>query len=444
MRLTETQTPGDEDPPSQRRAGPHNGRGLRVALLYNAKEHAPKTEGLPLDKYDELDSLEYVRAYAEALRSAGHTVFSAEGGPGLAGKLARRKVDICFNTCEGHRGDSREAQVPALLEMLGLPYTGARVMALAITLDKAMTKRVLAHHGLPTPRFQEFNRADQPLDPSLQFPLFTKPNREGTAIGISNKSIVRDEAALRERVAYLLEAYRETVLVEEYVDGRDITCGLIGNLADPNLPVPADGVPSSDGPRVPGGSADWNGVHFFPLSEVDHTSYEPGRAPIYSHRLKVDLADDYHFFCPAEVPDPIARQVRRLTVETFRVTQCLDFCRVDFRLDPGDDYPDITVRVGEAVQRGEAERGIIVCGSGVGASVAANKLRGVRASVCHDTYSARQGVEHDDMNVLCLGARVIGGELARELVRAFAGAAFSGAEKYRRRLAKVTALEKKN
>jgi len=113
------------------------------------------------------------------------------------------------------------------------------------------------------------------------------------------------------------------------------------------------------------------------------------------------------------------------------------------RLDPEDDYPDIASEVAATIQRGEAARGIIVCGSGVGASVAANKLRGVRAAVCHDAYSAHQGVEHDDMNVLCLGARVIGGELARELVRAFAGAAFSGEEKYRRRLAKVMALEKK-
>ena len=337
MQQAELPAGADEDPLSKRRAGPKNSRrGLRVALLYNAKEHAPKVQGAPDDKFDELDPLDYVQAYAAALRSAGHTVFSADGGPSLAGKLARRKVDICFNTCEGYRGDSREAQVPALLEMMGVPYTGARVMALAITLDKAMTKRVLAYHGLPTPRFQEFERADPPLDPGLRFPLFTKPNREGTAIGISYKSIVRDEAALRERVAYLLDAYHETVLVEEYVDGRDVTCGLVGNLADPTLPTPPTGIPAAD-PLTPGGSADWNGLHLFPMSEVDHTSYEPGRAPIYSHRLKVDLADDYHFFCPAVLPDAVARQLRRLTVETFRVTQCLDFCRVDFRLDVNDN-----------------------------------------------------------------------------------------------------------
>lgn len=111
-------------------------------------------------------------------------------------------------------------------------------------------------------------------------------------------------------------------------------------------------------------------------------------------------------------------------------------------LDMADDYPDFAAAVGRAVAEGRADRGILLCGSGVGAAVAANKIPGVRACVCHDTYSARQGVEHDDLNVLCLGARVVGQELVGELVRAFLGAAFSGQERHRRRLEKVIALER--
>ena len=110
-------------------------------------------------------------------------------------------------------------------------------------------------------------------------------------------------------------------------------------------------------------------------------------------------------------------------------------------MDPGDDYPDYAKAVGKAVLRGEAERGIIICGSGVGACVAANKLPGIRAGLCHDTYSAHQGVEHDNMNVLCLGARIIGVALALELVQAFIGATFSGEERHRRRLAKIAEIE---
>ncbi len=110
--------------------------------------------------------------------------------------------------------------------------------------------------------------------------------------------------------------------------------------------------------------------------------------------------------------------------------------------DPSDDYPDFARAVGEAIQRGVADRGVLICGSGVGAAVAATKMRGIRASVCMDTYSAHQGVEHDNMNVLSLGARIIGPELARELVKAYVSAQFSGAERHVRRLNKVLAIEK--
>jgi len=109
--------------------------------------------------------------------------------------------------------------------------------------------------------------------------------------------------------------------------------------------------------------------------------------------------------------------------------------------DPEDDYPDFAQRLGESIVAGKADRGILICGSGVGASVAANKIRGIRSAVCHDTYSAHQGVEHDDMNVLTLGSRVIGPEAALECAVAFLGATFSGEPRHRRRLGKVLAIE---
>src|SRR6185436_3950284 len=114
-----------------------------------------------------------------------------------------------------------------------------------------------------------------------------------------------------------------------------------------------------------------------------------------------------------------------------------------FTCDPQDDYPDFAERVGEAIKSGEASRGILICGSGVGVSVAANKIPGIRAGMCHDTYSAHQGVEHDDINVLVLGSRVVGNELAKDLVKAFLGAKFSGEERHVRRLGKVKAIEAK-
>jgi len=146
---------------------------------------------------------------------------------------------------------------------------------------------------------------------------------------------------------------------------------------------------------------------------------------------RIAIAADHAGF---SLKEEIAAQLRR---EGFRV---LDLGT--YTLEPVD-YPDYARAIGEAIQADKAERGILVCGSGVGACVAANKMKGVRAGLCHDTYSARQGVEHDDMNVLCLGARVIGIELARELVSAFLSARFSGEERHVRRLEKLKEMEAK-
>jgi ribose 5-phosphate isomerase B len=146
--------------------------------------------------------------------------------------------------------------------------------------------------------------------------------------------------------------------------------------------------------------------------------------------MKVAVAADH---AGSILLTPVLEQIRRLGHEA------LDLGTHD-AVTP-DDYPDRAADVAKALTSGQAERGVLICGSGVGASVAANKVRGIRAAVCHDTYSAHQGVEHDNMNVLCLGSRVIGEALAVELVRAFVGATFSGEARHRRRLEKIAVME---
>ena len=315
--------PDDTDPllagrPAAQAQSSALGRALRVAVLHNIQDDAPGDHAQTNDALAELDNLRNVGDYAAAIRELVHKVIALEGNPELPLRFAEHPVDVCFNTCEGFRGDSREAQVPALLEMLGMRYTASKVLALAVTLDKAMTKRVLAYHGLPTPLFQEFSDPRQPLDDALRLrlaegrPLFIKPNHEGTGIGIYGDSLVHSESDLRDKVAYIRNAYRQTALVEEYVEGRDVTCGLVGNFG-------------------PDGSAD--SLHVFPISEVDHSVYPEGTEPFYSYTLKVALADSYCSLCPAPLGDALTAEVRRLTVETFRACGCLDVARVDFRLD---------------------------------------------------------------------------------------------------------------
>ena len=145
--------------------------------------------------------------------------------------------------------------------------------------------------------------------------------------------------------------------------------------------------------------------------------------------MRIVVGADHRGYC---LKDVIAEQWRAAGHEVLDVGT---------NGDESVDYPDLALAVAKAIRNGQAERGVLVCGSGVGAVVAANKIAGIRAGLCHDTYSAHQGVEHDDMNMVCMGSRVIGEELALEIVKAFVGASFSGEERYRRRLAKVRELE---
>ena len=130
---------------------------LKVAVLANLKKNAPQWEGMPEDQWDDLDSEKTVLALVDAIRAGGYNAEFLEGDETLMITLPKYRPDICFNICEGHFGDSREAQVPAILEMLRIPYTGSRVLTLAMALDKPMTKRILWWHELPTPAFQEFD-----------------------------------------------------------------------------------------------------------------------------------------------------------------------------------------------------------------------------------------------------------------------------------------------
>lgn len=306
---------------------------LHVAVLANLKKNATTFPGMAEDFWADLDSEETVEAIAGALRRCGHRVTILEGDGTLYDRLRQVEPDVCFNICEGHFGDSREAHVPAILEMLRIPYTGSKVLTLALTLDKPMTKRVLAFHGLPTPAFQVFERAGEPLDPELAFPLFVKPSRQGTGMGISPQSIVQDEAALRAQVAKLIDAYAEPVLVEHFVEGRDITVGVVGNLVPPVAwRVPED----EEAPRV------HHGLRFLPPLEIELGQYAEEEGGIYTHRAKVELAEKLTYVCPAPLDPDLVEELNWLSAATFRVTGCLDVARVDFRLDVSDgDRPYI-------------------------------------------------------------------------------------------------------
>lgn len=301
---------------------------FRVALLANLKANAPKFEGMPEDQWDDLDSEKTIQALVNAIRAGGNQCEFLEGDITLYDTIRRYRPDICFNICEGHFGDSREAQVPAILEMLRIPYTGSKVLTLALALDKPMTKRVLTYHDLPTPTFQTFERVDEPINEDMVYPLFVKPSREGTGMGVSGKSIVRNEEELRQQVAHILERYKQAALVERFIDGREVTVGVVGNLIGPVARrLPED----DDAPRIQAG------LRFFPPMEVNLKPFESTDV-VYSNRLKVALADQLDYLCPAPLDDDMVDELNWMTAAVFRVLGAYDVSRVDFRLDVNDNW----------------------------------------------------------------------------------------------------------
>ena len=301
---------------------------IKVALLANLKKNAPRWEGMSEDQWDDLDSEKTVMAISEAIRSGGYNCQFLEGDETLMITLPKYRPDICFNICEGHFGDSREAQVPAILEMLRIPYTGSRLLTLALALDKPMTKRILWWHELPTPAFQEFDRADEALNDDLTFPLFVKPSREGTSMGISAQSLVKTEEELREQVSFIINKYKQPALVEQYIEGREVTVGMVGNLIGPvarRLPHPYNA------PRVQ------SGLHFLLPMEVDLKPYLATDV-VYSNRLKTALADQLDYLCPAPLDEDMVDELNWLAAAVFRVMDARDVSRVDFRLDVNDNW----------------------------------------------------------------------------------------------------------
>lgn len=301
--------------------------GLKVAVLANLKENAPHHPGLPPDAWAELDTRRTTDAIGEALEAAGHSTVFLEGDLSLVEQLPRVAPDICFNICEGHRGDSRESHVPAILEMLRIPFTGGGVLALALTLDKPLTKRLLDHHGIPTPAFQVFDRADTPVRPDLAYPLFVKPSREGSSIGVTTASVVNSEAELRVQVARQLERFGQPILVERFVRGREVSVGIIGN---PTTSGPGEEpIWSSPGELPPG-------LTVLPPLETHLERYPEGRGGVYVGSIKSDPGDEYHYSCPALLPASVSAELRLLAANVFDITGCRDVARIDFRLDDDD------------------------------------------------------------------------------------------------------------
>ncbi|MBM3245114.1 MAG: ATP-grasp domain-containing protein, partial [Candidatus Omnitrophica bacterium] len=208
---------------------------MKVALTYNLKK---KDDTKPPDYFSEFDSEETVNAIAGALKKNGHSVDMIEAEyPTLFSYFRQNKVDIVFNIAEGKSGKLRESEIPAILDYLKVPYTGSNTFSLALALNKALTKKILLAENIPTPKYQVFERGNEPLKSDLKFPLIIKPNCEGSGKGISSSNVVYTEEELVIRVRETISRYKHEALVEEFVEGKELTVGILENGKTTILPI---------------------------------------------------------------------------------------------------------------------------------------------------------------------------------------------------------------
>ncbi len=279
---------------------------MKIALIHNLKPSV-KDPTLPNDYYSECDSPKTVRAIRQALEKGGHTVLPVEADRNLPAWLAQNPVDLAFNISEGFRGEAREARVPALLELMGVPCTGSGVLSLALALDKAKSKQIFRAMGIPTPNFQLFAHADEPVDPRLKYPLIVKPNCEGSAKGILSSSVVSDETALRIQAGRVLELYDQAALVEEFIEGMELTVGILGE------------------------------DQVLPILEVDFSGCRASGETFYSWRMKEfqgnkEMCLNPQFWCPARLNPEVAKAVQAVAWKAAKALGVRDIARVDIRL----------------------------------------------------------------------------------------------------------------
>jgi D-alanine-D-alanine ligase len=278
---------------------------MRIGLSFDLKTAVAERHAVE-DALEEYDSPETVAIISVALESAGHQVVRLGGGAQFLDNIRGERVDIVFNISEG-RGNyrSREAQVPAVLEMLDIPYTGSDPQCLAICLDKPVTKKLVSLAGVITPRWlliANETELEQANWEGFPFPVIIKPAYEGSSKGIRLTSLAHNVRQAEEEVGRILADYRQPVMVEEFIDGEEITVGVIGNAPTRVLGI----------------------MRVVPKKKEEHF--------VYSLEVKRDYVNLVDYECPAGLAPDVLEKLEESSLMAFRALGCRDFARIDYRI----------------------------------------------------------------------------------------------------------------
>lgn len=273
---------------------------MKLALIVNTRQSDTEFEV-------EFDPPHTIEMMKKGIETAGFDYLFIEGNEQVTENLKQYKPDLVFNRTEGLHGESREAQIPAVLEMLQIPYVGSGIKTLAVCLDKAWTKTFVGANGVNTPAYKTISSLEQAKQYEPQFPVILKPNEEGSSIGINSDNVVFDRATFEDKIKEMLNTYNQQILVEGFISGREISVGVIVHSP--------------------------NNIEVFPLLEVDFSKMPESVSGVFGQIAKTTYDDLDHYLCPA----PLSEELESAIIEqTKKVCQSLDireFARLDFRID---------------------------------------------------------------------------------------------------------------
>jgi len=296
---------------------------LNVALAYNVKPESDTfTENLPsicsdnltqtesvIETYAEWDTWETINALKDAIE-VYHDVNLIEANTDAFEKFMQIKPDIVFNIAEGFNNLSRESQIPAMLDMLNIPYTGSDALTLGICLDKARTKEILSYYRIPNANFILVDRYKPLSNHSIEFPSIVKPVSEGSSKGIFNSSIVRNYDELNGEIKRVVDEYNQPAIIEEFLPGKEFTVAIIGNE---------------------------DNTEILPIVEIKYENFPEDVEHLYSYEAKwiLDTKDSVFdvFECPAAIDKDLENQIKDTALRAYNVLRCRDWSRIDIRLD---------------------------------------------------------------------------------------------------------------
>ncbi|MDH5783468.1 MAG: ATP-grasp domain-containing protein [Candidatus Bathyarchaeota archaeon] len=272
---------------------------MRIALILNTRHAESEFEV----EYDPPHTIELIK---HGILTTGHEYIFIEADENFVENLKALKPNLVFNRAEGLRGDSRESHVPAILEMLGIPYVGSNVLTTAIGLNKAWAKKVLLYHGISTPKFYVCKSDQEAERIRGGFPYILKPNEEGSSMGITEENLVHDKTQLRTRLKQVIEEYQQPILIEQFIQGREFSTGLLGR--------------PGQNPEV------------LSILEIDFSKF-PEVGGVFGQRAKTVLDSLDHYICPAQIPKNLRKLLERISIDVWYALDVKDFARIDFRMN---------------------------------------------------------------------------------------------------------------